>query len=112
MQQTCLNCGMSVSDAIPHCPKCDNDLSRQHDGSTLTVDIAHQGERVHEALAKMHGVIAQERGGVAQNVRLIVGSGPIRDEVLLVLRDLEFRGEVKGFETERSNAGSVVGRLK
>lgn len=112
MQQTCLGCGMSVGDAMRYCPKCDNALSLQHDGSTITVDIAHQGERVSEALEKMQSEIDLARKGVAMCIRLVVGSGLIRDEVLLALRDLEFRGDAKGFEQEPFNAGAVLVRLK
>jgi len=43
MQQICLNCGMSVNAAMSFCLKCDNALNLQHDGSTITVDIAYQG---------------------------------------------------------------------
>jgi hypothetical protein len=112
MQDICLECGMSVSLDMRHCPKCDNALDLQHDGTTITVDIAHNGERVSEALQKMQMEIALARKGVARNIRLVVGSGLIRDEVLLVLRDLEFRGDVKDFEPELFNAGAVLVRLK
>jgi hypothetical protein len=36
----------------------------------------------------------------------------IRDEVLLVLRDLRFRGDIIGFESESFNAGAVIVKLK
>lgn len=112
MQQICLDCGMSVSETMHYCPKCDNALNLQHDGSTVTVDIAHQGERVSEALQKMQSEIDLARKGVAKCIRLVVGSGLIRDEVLLVLRDLRFRGDILGFEPESFNAGAVLVRLK
>ena len=112
MQQTCLNCGMSVSEAMPYCPKCDNALNLQHDGSTITVDIAHQGERVSEALQKMQSEIYLARKGVSMSIRLVVGSGLIRDEVLLALRDLKFRGDIVEFESESFNSGAVLVRLK
>ena len=103
---------MSVSETMEHCPKCDNPLDLQHDGSTITVDIAHQGERVSEALHKMQREIDLARQGVAMRIRLIVGSGLIRDEVTLALRDLKFRGDIKDFESEPFNAGAVLVRLK
>lgn len=103
---------MSVEESTSHCPKCDNALGLQHDGSTVTVDIAHQGERVSEALQKMQNEIDMARKGVAQSIRLIVGSGLIREEVLLVLRDLEYRGDIISFESEIANAGAVLVRLK
>lgn len=112
MEVICLDCGMSVDDDMDYCPKCDNELNLQHDGSTVTVDIAHQGERVREALEKMQNEIDLARKGVSKNIRLVVGSGLIRDEVLLLLRDLKFRGDVLGFESERHNAGAVLVRLK
>ncbi|MEQ8407540.1 MAG: hypothetical protein RKH07_04615 [Gammaproteobacteria bacterium] len=112
MQKTCLNCGMIVDQYVQHCPKCDNALDVQHDGSTITVDIAHQGERVHEALEKMQHEIDAARAGVAMNLRLVVGSGLIRNEVLLALRDSEFRGDIKSFAAEPHNAGAVLVRLK
>ena len=108
MHQTCLNCGMHVGENVRSCPKCDNDLDLQHDGSTITVDIAHNGERLTEALLKMQEEIDFARRRSAMRLRLIVGSGAIRDEVLLALRDLEFRGEVKSFESESTNAGAVL----
>jgi len=112
MQQICLDCGMSVSEAMHHCPKCDNALKLQHDDSTVTVDIAHRGERVSEALQLMQSEIDLARKGVAKCIRLVVGSGLIRDEVLLALRDLKFRGDIMGFEPESFNAGAVLVRLK
>tara|TARA_B110000858_G_scaffold130062_1_gene147876 strand:- start:5484 stop:5795 length:312 start_codon:yes stop_codon:yes gene_type:complete len=103
---------MSVSEEMSHCPKCDNALNLQNDGSTTTVDIAHQGERVSEALQKMQSEIDLARQGVSMNIRLVVGSGLIRDEVLLALRDLKFRGDIVDFETETFNTGAVLVRLK
>ena len=112
MEVICLNCGMHVSGDMSHCPKCDNALELQHDGSTITVDIAHQGERVSEALEKMRREIDLARKGVAKAIRLVVGSGLIRDEVLLHLRDLKFRGDVIDFESEPNNPGAVLVLLK
>ena len=60
----------------------------------------------------MQSEIDLARRGVALRIRLVVGSGLIRDEVLLRLRDLEFRGDIVDFESEPHNAGSVLVRLK
>ena len=81
-QQTCLVCGMNIMVTMDHCPKCDNDLRFQHDGSTFTIDIAHQGESVSEALKKMQGEIDLARQDVVMRIRLVVGSGMIRDEAM------------------------------
>ena len=111
-QQTCLVCGMNVSVFMHHCPKCDNDLKSQHDGSTFTIDIAHQGESVSEALEKMQSEIDLARQDVVMRIRLVVGSGMIRDEAMLSLRDLKHRGEIKDFDLEFNNAGAILVRLK
>ena len=110
--QTCLECGMSLAETMQRCPKCDNDLSTQHDGSTITVDIAHQGERVSEALIKMQQEVDLAKKGVALRMRLIVGSGPIREEVMLALRDSEYRGEIRDFDLEPKNPGALIISLK
>ncbi len=112
VDHTCLDCGMRVAAKMQHCPKCDNDLSTQHDGSTITVDIAHQGERVSEALRKMQREVDLARKGVAMRIRLIVGSGLIREEVMFALRDLEYRGEIVSFDLEQRNPGAVLINLK
>jgi len=110
--QTCLVCGMDVVATADRCPKCDNDLRSQHDGSTFTIDIAHQGERVSEALRKMQKEIDWANQGVVMNIRLVVGSGLIRDKVILALRDLEQGGGIKNFNLEPNNAGAILVRLK
>lgn len=112
MQRDCLNCGMGLDASMVQCPKCDNDLMGQHNGSTATVDIAHSGERLREALEKMEREIRFAKNGEVQNLRLVVGTGMIRDEVMLVLRDFEFRGDIKNFALESPNQGSVLIRLK
>ena len=103
---------MDYGENTRYCPKCDNALDRQHDGSTITVDIAHDGERVRDALRKMQNEIDLARQDVAQYLRLVVGSGLIRDEVLLALRDLEFGEEIKEFDLDPGNSGAVLVRLK
>jgi len=112
MPGICLQCGMSFSGHTRHCPKCDNALDQQHDGSTITVDIAHDGERVRDALRKMQSEIDLARKGVTMNIRLVVGSGLIRDEVQLALLDLQFRGDIKDFDLDPANAGAVLVKLK
>lgn len=112
MQKICLDCGMGVTETTRYCPKCDNALDLQHDGSIITVDIAHQGERVSEALRKMESEIGFARKGVAMYIRFVVGSGLIRNEVLLALRDSKFRGDVMDFDLEAFNVGAVLVRLK
>lgn len=108
----CLACGMLTSANDKRCPKCDNRLDLQTDGSTVTVDIAHHGERVHDALRKMSNEIRLAQQGVARYLRLVVGSGVIREEVLSLLLDYEARGQIRHFELESRNSGAVLIQLK
>src|SRR5690554_3654867 len=86
----CLHCGMRVTVAYADyeeslalvCPKCDGRLFRQSDGSVLTRDIAHGGETVVEALAKLDDSLEQAWRGYCRALRVIVGGGLIREEVL------------------------------
>lgn len=108
----CLECGMIVSFGMVHCPKCDNRLDLQHDGSTVTVDIAHQRETVREALLKLKRHMNETRDTNAQNLRVIVGSGRIREEILGLLYDLKTREVIVDFLQEAPNFGAVVIKLK
>lgn len=110
--QFCLNCGMRLDAQASQCPKCDNHLDEQTDGSTITVDIAHSGERVHEALKKLRSRLKDARRGVAQNIRFVVGSGAIREEALAALADLQRRGVVIDQRVEPGNAGAILVKLK
>ncbi len=103
---------MQVANDIRRCPKCDNHLDRQTDGSTVTIDIAHHGERVRDALKKLERDIKETKKGVAANLRLIVGSGAIRDAVLARLMDYERRGVIIAHQPEGENAGAILVALK
>lgn len=106
----CFDCGMAVSG--PRCLKCDAVIADQTDGSTLWIDIAHQGETVKIALTLMEQQIREARHGLAQYVGLIVGNGRIREEALMRLRDLEFRQDIVGIKTSDSNRGQILVQIR
>lgn len=108
----CLECGMTVTFGIVHCPKCDNRLDLQHDGSTVTVDIAHNHETVREAMQKLQRNMKETRESNAQNLRIVVGSGRIREEVLGLLYDLRSRETIVDFSQDDKNPGAVTIKLK
>ena len=108
----CLQCGMPVSPGTEHCPKCGSRLDQQTDGSTVTVDIAHQGERVHEALKKMHAAIAEEKTGPAQYLRIVVGGGTIRQAAEEALITLAHRQAIKSYNPDGRNPGAFMVRLR
>ena len=109
---TCLDCGMLTGGDVRFCPKCDNPLDQQTDGSTETIDIAHHGETVSEALRKLDAEIKLAKRGVIAYLRVVVGSGAIREAVLARLMDLEYRKVVISHELEGGNAGAILVQLK
>ncbi|MBV1877926.1 MAG: Smr/MutS family protein [Pseudomonadales bacterium] len=108
----CLDCGMEVSTGTKFCPKCDAELSLQSDGSIITKDIAHHGERVHEAMHKLDQLIEQGKADVTAKLRIIVGSGQIRDEANAILGGYLFRQDILGFEQDGSNQGAIIVSLR
>ena len=103
---------MQVDARDRRCPKCDNRIDLQTDGSTITVDIAHQGERVNDALRKLAKELKTARQGVALYLRVVVGSGVIRDEVMSALLDYEARKIISDFYLDSRNSGAIMVRLK
>ncbi len=95
-----------------HCPKCDADLDQQHDGSTRKVDIAHNRETQREALSKLQKEISNVRFGTAQYLRLVVGSGVIREAALAELHFYQSRRQIVSFDEEPGNRGAILIRLK
>jgi hypothetical protein len=89
------------------CIKCDSPLFSQSDGSTITVDIAHHHETVARALDKFELALNKVwQQSYAENLRLIVGGGLIRDAVLAELFFKKSRGTVLDFSEE--NRGAVL----
>jgi hypothetical protein len=110
MSRHCLSCGMAI--VAPVCPKCDSVIAEQSDGSVVQVDIAHHGETVREAMIKLDESLTDAQFGVARFLRVIVGSGLIREEALVHLRGAEFRGDVFDVSTTPSNRGQILVQIK
>jgi hypothetical protein len=71
----------------------------------VTVDIAHHGERVGEALRKLESVVKEARAGYTGSIRLIVGRGLIRDEAIARLQSWKRSRKIRDFEFDRGNEG-------
>lgn len=116
----CLFCGLLAAGVTgeiadrhlePLCVKCDTPLWSQSDGSTVTVDIAHQRETVSQALAKFNAALNQSwQRSHAEHLRLILGGGLIRDAVLGELFFLHSKGIV--LDVTEENRGAVLVRLR
>lgn len=103
--------GMAERHLEPLCAKCDNPLWSQSDGTTLTVDIAHQRETVQQALVKLNDALNRSwQQSHAAQVRLIVGGGLIRDAVLAELFFLRSKNTVLDFCEE--NRGAVLVQIR
>lgn len=112
MARECLNCGMQIAVAMRACPKCDADLAAQTDGSVLHQDIAHHHETVPLALQKMDRVLEEGRAGHASAVRLVVGRGLIREEVMRQLTWKMMKGEILAFDHDAGNTGAILVTLR
>ena len=94
------------------CPKCDQNLYLQHDGSCLTRDIAHQRETVARALEKLDHLLLDGWKGYCRTVRIIVGGGLIRENVLGQLHYYERQGIIRDYREDAPNHGAIVAVLR
>ncbi len=103
-----------LHDAPPRvlCPKCDANLYLQHDGSSMARDIAHHRENTAQALAKLDELLLEGWRGYCRSVRIIVGGGLIREQVLAQLRYYRERGLVRTYSEDGPNRGAVVAVLR
>ena len=106
----CLFCGMEILG--PKCLKCDSVISEQTDGSTVWVDIAHNGQTVIDAMRELEYELRVNGEGLSRYLGLIVGNGKIREEVLARLGDLKFRGDIQGFKNTDANPGQIMVQIK
>jgi len=112
MRETALR--FELDQVPPHlvCPKCDQDLYLQHDGSFLTRDIAHSRETVARALEKLDKLLLDGWRSHGRGVRIIVGGGLIREQVLGQLYYYRSRGIVREFHEDSPNHGAIVAVLR
>lgn len=98
---------MEMPAGTVRCPKCDDLLAQQSTGEIVTRDIAHQRETVAQALAKFKQLLVEADTRRAAGLRLVVGSGLIRDAVMAELATLQYRGEICEFDQEGANRGAI-----
>lgn len=117
----CLHCGMSVPaprlqfDVLPPqlwCPKCDENMYLQSNGSCLTRDIAHQHETVARALDKLDALLLEGWSGYCREIRIIVGGGVIREQVLGQLHYYQRQGRLLSCREESPNRGAILVTLR
>ena len=72
----CWKCGYPVDRAkIDVCPKCREDVRLDVAGQVVDIDVAHDGENVHEALRKTEAALDRAVVGWARGLKVIHGHG-------------------------------------
>jgi hypothetical protein len=112
MAATALRFDLDQAPPSLRCSKCDENLYLQHDGRFLTRDIAHGRETVARALEKLDELLLDGWRGYYRGVRIVVGGGLIRDEVLGQLRYYRERGVVRAYREDSPNRGAIVATLR
>jgi hypothetical protein len=121
MQRECLACGMPADSGRLHledlparlqCLKCDSDLFAQSDGSCLTRDIAHRHETVAQALRKLDSALVEAWQSCAGELRLVVGGGVIRRDVLGQLHYYRGCGYLLDYAEESPNHGAILVKIR
>jgi predicted ATP-dependent serine protease len=108
----CLECGMEVPKRLTNCPKCDANLQGQNSGLILQLDIAHNAETIPVALGKLERAVEEAQQCRAQALRLVVGRGLIRDEVLRQLSWLQHSGRLLTYDYDDGNTGAILVTLR
>ena len=107
----CQFCGMSLFNTSKTCPKCDSDIEDQYHSTTLTVDVAHNKETVKQAIEKLYQVIETNQIMKHRQIRIIVGSKMIREEVIIELEALKRGKAIFDFGLDGKNSGALLIRM-
>lgn len=72
----CGQCGNPIGSVAEECPKCGGRGAVRQDGQKwLDVDVAHSGETVEKALAKLNQAASEALAGAYQGLRVVHGYG-------------------------------------
>ncbi len=77
--RACPSCGLPIDrrNQPAVCPKCDEDLIRAKARKPLVVDLAHRGETVSQALAKLDAAVSECVWHGHSSLKVIHGHGPV-----------------------------------
>jgi hypothetical protein len=112
VQRRCLECCFPIAESDTNCPKCDSPLAGQTDGSTVTIDIAHNKQRIHQAIEQLRSSIELHHQSTTQFLRVIVGGDRIRKAAIAELQQLQLRGLIVQFGQDDKNSGAMIVLLK
>jgi hypothetical protein len=72
----CGQCGIPLETVLQECPKCGGRSASRQDGKRfLEVDVAHAGETVERAMAKLNQAASEALAGAYQGLRVVHGYG-------------------------------------
>ena len=72
----CRQCGNPIGSVAEECPKCGgNEATRQDGKRYLEVDVAHAGETVERAMAKLNQAASKALAGAYHGLRVVHGYG-------------------------------------
>lgn len=72
----CGQCGIPLETVLQECPKCGGrNASRQDGKKILELDVAHAGETVEKALAKLNQAVSEALAGAYMGLRVVHGYG-------------------------------------
>ena len=108
----CQFCGMSLFNTSKTCPKCDSEIEDQYNSNTLTVDVAHNKETVKQAIDKLYQVIERNQIMKHRQIRIIVGSKMIKEEVMNELEALKRAKAILDFGMDAKNSAAILIRLE
>ena len=114
----CGQCGIPLETVTQECPKCGGRSASRQDGKRfLDVDVAHAGETVERAIAKLNQAASEALAGAYQGLRVVHGYGSghnhshrIKEAVINRLASLQKR--YGGQLLKDGNPGLTSWRLK
>ena len=72
----CGQCGIPLEMVLQECPKCGGRSASRQDGKRFfEVDVAHAGETVERAIAKLNQAASEALAGAYQGLKVVHGYG-------------------------------------
>jgi len=88
----CGQCGIPLNTLVRECPKCGEKSAVRHDGKEfLEIDVAHAGETVERALAKLNQAASEALAGAYMGLRVVHGYGSGHNHTHLIKEAVQKR---------------------
>jgi len=88
----CWQCGIPLETVMQECPKCGGRSAARQDGKKfLDVDVAHAGETVERAIAKLNQAASEALAGAYQGLKVVHGYGSGHNHTHLIKEAVQKR---------------------